>query len=82
MISERELSHYSNKGELNFRKFLGKTEIKKVKREFSNFVKYKINKMILGKDYSLSKSKKKYQAHFIDLKNLRKVISTKSQKKI
>ena len=58
MISERELSHYSNKGELNFRKFLGKTEIKKVKREFSNFVKYKIKKMILGKDYSLSKSKK------------------------
>ena len=58
MISERELSHYSNNGELNFRKFLGKTEIKKVKREFSNFVKYKINKMIIGKDYSLSKSKK------------------------
>lgn len=58
MISENQLSYYFNKGELNLPKFLKKIEVNKVKKEFDKFIKYKIDKMTLGKDYSLSKSKK------------------------
>ena len=58
MISENQVSYYFDKGELNLPKFLKKSEVNKVKKEFDKFIKNKIDKMTLGKDYSLSKSKK------------------------